>query len=101
MLRSFSTRNDGYVARPIGAAVERTAKTSEEAFGRAVTELRTKKRLTQDDLAHALGYHLSYIGQIERGRKSPTLRTMVNIAQVFGIPLSQLISLAERHQNAS
>jgi len=85
------------VARPIGAAVERTAENAEEAFGRAVTELRTKRKMTQEDLAHALGYHLSYIGQIERGKKSPTLRTMGNIAHLFELPLSRLIALSEKH----
>lgn len=85
------------MARPIGAAVERTAENAEEAFGRAVTELRTKRKMTQEDLAHALGYHLSYIGQIERGKKSPTLRTMGNIAHLFELPLSRLIALSEKH----
>ncbi len=83
------------MARPIGAAVARNSWTPEESFGRAVTELRTGKQMTQEDLAHALGYHLSYIGQIERGRKSPTLRTMVHIAQIFEIPLSELMRTAE------
>jgi transcriptional regulator with XRE-family HTH domain len=86
------------VARPIGAAVERIAHTPEEAFGRVVTELRTKRGMTQEDLAHALGYHLSYIGQIERGKKSPTLRTMFNVAQLFELPASKLLALAEKHQ---
>jgi transcriptional regulator with XRE-family HTH domain len=74
------------------------AKTAEEAFGRVVTELRTKKQMTQDDLAHTLGYNLSYIGQIERGKKSPTLRTIVNIAQLFELPVSHLMKLAEEYQ---
>lgn len=86
------------MARPIGAAVERIAHTPEEAFGMAVTELRTKRGMTQEDLAHALGYHLSYIGQVERGKKSPTLRTMFNIAQLFEIPASKLLALAEKNQ---
>ena len=63
-----------------------------------MTELRAGKGMTQEDLAFALGYHLSYIGQIERGRKSPTLRTMVNLAQVFGMSVSHLMALAETHQ---
>ena len=54
--------------------------------------------MTQDELAHALGYHLSYIGQIERGKKSPTLRTMGDIAQLFDMPLSRLLARAERRR---
>ena len=63
-----------------------------------MTELRTQRGMTQEDLAHALGYHLSYIGQIERGKKSPTLRTMFNVAQLFELPASKLLALAEKHQ---
>ncbi len=44
-----------------------------------------------------LGYHLSYIGQIERGLKSPTLRTVFNIADVFGISATSLLALTERN----
>lgn len=63
-----------------------------------LTELRTGKKMTQEDLAHALGYHPSYIGQMERDRKIPTLRTMVNIAQIFEMPVSDLMRMVEKLQ---
>jgi transcriptional regulator with XRE-family HTH domain len=43
-----------------------------------------------------LGYDISYIGQIERGEKSPTFRTMMSLAEVFGIKVSQLVAAAEK-----
>lgn len=83
------------MVRPIGAGARREARTPEQAFGKALTELRVKRGITQEDLAHKLGYHLSYIGQIERGLKSPTLRTVFNIADVFGISATSILALTE------
>jgi transcriptional regulator with XRE-family HTH domain len=56
-----------------------------------------KRQITQEELAHNLGYHLSYIGQIERGLKSPTLRTVFNIADLFGVTATSLLALTERN----
>jgi transcriptional regulator with XRE-family HTH domain len=86
------------VARPIGAGAERRAHTPEEAFGKTLTQLRTKEGMTQEQLADRLGYHLSYIGLLERGKKSPTLRTLFNIADLFGISAASLVSLTERNR---
>ena len=43
-------------------------------FGKAVKDLRLKKGRTQQVLADACGLDISYVGQIERGQRSPTLR---------------------------
>ena len=34
-------------------------------------------------MAHDLGYTERYIGQLERGTKSPTLRTLADLAKAF------------------
>jgi transcriptional regulator with XRE-family HTH domain len=52
---------------------------------------------SQIKLADLLGYDERYIRQLEQGTKSPTLRTLSNIAHAFGIPVSTLIKRAERH----
>jgi transcriptional regulator with XRE-family HTH domain len=53
------------------------------------------------DLAVASGYSLRYIGDIERGAKSATMRTMHDLATLLEIRLSALVveaeSLWERH----
>jgi transcriptional regulator with XRE-family HTH domain len=43
-----------------------------------------------------VGYEERYIRQLEQGTKSPTLRTLSNIAAAFGIPVSVLIRRAEK-----
>jgi len=45
-------------------------------MGAVLTELRVKKDWSQRKLADVLGYDQSYVQQLERGMKSPTLRTL-------------------------
>lgn len=85
------------MARPIGSGTRRSSRTPEEAFGKTLTELRIENGITQEALADSLGYQLSYIGQLERGLKSPTLRTVFNIAELFGISVKSLLGRTERH----
>lgn len=47
------------------------------------------------DLAVASGYSLRYIGDIERGTKSATMRTMYDIATLLDVKLGTLIAEAE------
>lgn len=47
------------------------------------------------DLAVATGYSLRYMGDVERGTKSATLRTMNDLATLFGVRLGILITEAE------
>jgi len=47
------------------------------------------------DLAVASGYSLRYIGDVERGTKSATLRTMHDLATLLNVKLGSLIVEAE------
>lgn len=47
------------------------------------------------DLAVASGYSLRYIGDIERGAKSATIRTMRDLATLLDVRLGDLIIEAE------
>jgi transcriptional regulator with XRE-family HTH domain len=51
------------------------------------------------DLAVATGYSLRYIGDVERGKKSATLRTMNDLATLLNLRLGELISKAEQLLN--
>lgn len=64
-------------------------------FGKAVKELRLKKRMTQQQLADACGLDISYVGQIERGQRNPTLGVMQGLASVLGEKLSDLLRVAK------
>lgn len=56
---------------------------------------REKLGLSQMDLAVATGYSLRYVGDIERGAKSATLRTMNDLSTLFNVRLGSLITEAE------
>jgi transcriptional regulator with XRE-family HTH domain len=60
-------------------------------FGKAVKELRLKKGMTQQQLADACGLDISYVGQIERGQRNPTLGVMQGLASILGVRLSDLL----------
>jgi transcriptional regulator with XRE-family HTH domain len=67
----------------------------EQAFGQIVIVHRDRLGLSQMDLSVATGYSLRYVGDIERGMKSATLRTMNDLATLFGVRLGALIAEAE------
>ncbi len=75
----------------------RAARTAEESFGEALRELRKERKLSQEALAFESGYHPTYIGQLERGQKNPSLRAIVSISSVLDILPSEFVRRFEQH----
>lgn len=48
--------------------------------------------ISQEELAHRAGLHRTFISQLERGVKSPTLTTMDRVAGALGVPLASLLA---------
>ncbi len=59
---------------------QRPLKTPEEAFWYILRAVRNSRSMSQEALAFDGGYHRTYIDQLERGEKSPSLRTVFNLA---------------------
>ncbi len=57
----------------------------------ALRDLRKQRGLSQETLAFENGYHPTYIGQLERGKKSLSLCTIVSLASVLSVLPSQLL----------
>jgi transcriptional regulator with XRE-family HTH domain len=89
------------VPKKIGADKYRESRTLGDAVGAELTKLRVDRGWSQLKLADALGYTERYIGQMERGTKSPTLRTLADVANAFSIELSAIIKAAERRYRHS
>ena len=70
--------------------------TIEEAFGHILQDLREQQGLKQVEVAVATGYSQRAVGMLERGEKSPTLRTMENFACFYDVPLEELIVRAKQ-----
>ena len=66
------------------------------ALGRAIRELRSTAALSQEELAHRIGMHRTYLGGIERGERNPSYTNILRIAEALGIAGSALLAAAER-----
>ena len=85
----------------MGRPLKRTAETREKAIGAVITELRVKKGLTGQDVAHKVGCNEGHMYEIERGQQNPTYRVLQAIADLHGIQLSKLFALAEKKYERS
>ena len=61
-------------------------------FGHRLRNLRQNKKLSQEKLADLSGCHPSYIGQLERGEKNPSLESVHKVVTGLGITLSEFFS---------
>lgn len=86
---------------PVTKTRQRRPATLEEAFGQVLFEHRERNGLSQMDLAVASGYSLRYVGDVERGTKSPTLRTMNDLATLLNLSVGALVVAAEESLFAS
>ena len=57
-------------------------------LGQKIKELRTKRNLTQDELAEKAGIHNKYQGKIERAEKRPSVETLFKLAKALEVRVS-------------
>ena len=55
-----------------------------QIFGENVRRVRKERGMSLEALAHEVGLAYSYMGQIERGQRNPTLDVVERIAEVLG-----------------
>ncbi len=68
----------------------------QKRFGEAVRCQRHLMKISQEELADRCGLHRTYISEIERGRKSASLRALLVIASALGCAPHFLIKEAEQ-----
>jgi transcriptional regulator with XRE-family HTH domain len=64
-------------------------------IGEALRLLRVYSDMTQKDMAEALGVSQSFLSEVEKGRKQPTLELLHRYGERLGVPLSSLMFFAE------
>ena len=64
-------------------------------LGRVIRTLRQERGLSQELFADIAGVHRTYVSQLERGIKSPTMAVFNKIAGALGIQPSDLLRLVE------
>ena len=67
-----------------------------DAFSRIVKKHRVKKGLSRAELAKKAGLHQTYIGLLEREKRSPNLDTAKAISKALGLTLAEIIKQAEK-----
>lgn len=73
-----------------------------QEFGLRIRELRTSKKLSQEQLAIKTGFHRTYIGMVERGERNISLSNIAVFAKYFDLTVSQLLdfsSINPSHSN--
>jgi transcriptional regulator with XRE-family HTH domain len=62
-----------------------------EVFGANVRRVRQERGMTLEALADEVGLAYSYVGQIERGRRNPTLDVVERISKALNINHLELL----------
>lgn len=60
-------------------------------LGRNVRQLREAKGWSQEDYADRAGIHRTYVSDIERGRRNPTVTVVEKLAQPLGVSSGSLL----------
>ena len=69
--------------------------TRHAAYGRALRQLRSERRLSQEALGHAAGLDRTYVSGIERGERNPSLDSILKLTDALEVRLSDVATLAE------
>jgi transcriptional regulator with XRE-family HTH domain len=70
------------------------------AFGNALRSEREARGLSQEELGFRSEVHRTYISELERGLKNPSLTTLHRLARALRTTKSTLVRAAERHEAA-
>ena len=68
------------------------------AFGAHVRSLRLARGLSQEEVAHSAGIHVTYLSGIERGKRNPSLKNLRKLAGALGVGVGELF-LFERNSS--
>lgn len=75
----------------------RGSKTSPEALlGKEIARLRNRIGLSQEELGFRAEIHRTYISQLERGLKSPTLSVILRLCRALNVSASRLVATVEQ-----
>jgi len=62
-----------------------------ETIAKNLTELRTRAKLTQVQLAEMLNYSDKAVSKWERGEAIPDLRVLIRLSEIYGVTLDELV----------
>lgn len=59
-------------------------------LGAAIRDRRIAMHISQDQLAKRSGLHRTYLSDVERGARNPSIKTIEKIAQALQVPVVKL-----------
>ncbi len=72
----------------------------DQVLGLEIKRRRTDKGWSQEYLAEVTGLHRTYISQLERGLKSPSVRVLSHLTNALGLTMSDFLQAVEELLNA-
>lgn len=69
-------------------------------IGNNIRALRKAKGLSQEQLALRSDINASYLGQVERGEKNPTIDVLSKLASALHMPLEAVVQIRSENQPA-
>ena len=64
---------------------------SQEEFGKNLREIREQKKLSQEEVAKAIGISVTYYAGIERGEENPTFAVIRHICKALKVKSSDVL----------
>lgn len=65
-------------------------------LGDELRKARVRANLTQEELSFRAGLHRTYVSQLERDHKSPTVDVLLRLCAAMGTSAGKLIARVER-----
>ena len=62
----------------------------QQQLGKTIQHQRKLRGLTQEALAETVNVNRAYIGHIEQGRRTPSVKMLQKIAKALNVPVSEL-----------
>ena len=72
----------------------------DQILGLEIQRRRVEQGWSQEYLAEVTGLHRTYISQLERGLKSPSIRVLSHITNALGISMSKFLEVVEERLSA-
>lgn len=72
----------------------------DQILGLEIQHRRLEKGLSQEYLAEMTGLHRTYISQLERGLKSPSIRVLNHLTKALDTTMSEFLRCVEESLNA-
>jgi transcriptional regulator with XRE-family HTH domain len=68
------------------------AKAAKIALAKRIRAFRKERGLSQEELAHRIGVHPTYLSAIERAERNPALENLDATARALGVTLAELFA---------